>query len=106
MLFLFSCSPSPLNGGSGISQNAPEVVFYAATGEECCGEDPHPVHGAQTADGGFVLCGKSIDSGGNSDGFLLKVGADVPQGKAVHKEGGGRGAPRSLRKHQKTMETQ
>ena len=52
-LFL-SCSSESLDSGNGVSSNAPEVLFYTATGEDCCGEDPHPVHGVETSDGGFV----------------------------------------------------
>ena len=44
------------------------VTFYLGLGEDCCGEDPHPVHGIATAD---ELCtvDEVIDSGGNWDSF-------------------------------------
>ena len=59
---------------TGVSKDAPEVVFYAGLNEECCGEDPHAVHGLQTPDGGYVLAGKSIDSGQSWQGFAVKIG--------------------------------
>ena len=83
---LLSCSLDVRNSGNGVSSNAPEVVFYTATGEDCCGEDPHPVHGVETSDGGFVVCGKSIDSEGNTDGFLLKIGPSIPEGNTFMEE--------------------
>ena len=39
----------------GRPKNSPKEIFYAATSETCCGEDPHAVHGIETPDGGFVL---------------------------------------------------
>ena len=59
--------------GDGITGEAPGVRAYAALGEECCGEDPHPVHGTQAANGSYILCGKSIDADGNADGFLVNI---------------------------------
>ena len=53
------------------SANAP-IAFYAALGEDCW-RGPHPVHGIGTRDGGVVLVGKSITSGGWG-GFAVKVG--------------------------------
>ena len=58
----------------------PGVETYIATGESCCGEDPHPVHGIEVTDGSFILCGKSVDSGGEIDGFLVKFKAPFPGG--------------------------
>ena len=84
-LFL-SCFANYVNFGNGLSSNAPGVIFYIAIGEDCCGEDPHPVHGVETLDGGFVLCGKSIDSEGNWDGFLLKIGPSIPEGNTFMEE--------------------
>ncbi len=62
------------------SADAPDTIFYAATGEACCGEDPHAVHGIQTPDGGFVLSGKSLDAEGEWQGFAVKFPADLPSG--------------------------
>ena len=79
-LFRFACSPPGTDTGDGTSEGAPDVLWYAATGEGCCGEDPHPVHGAETSDGGFVLVGKSADSDGSINGFMMKIGPDIPSG--------------------------
>ena len=54
---------------------SPAASSYLGLGEDCCGEDPHPVHGIQTSDGGYVLVGKSADASGATDGFILKVKA-------------------------------
>ncbi|MEC9465934.1 MAG: hypothetical protein VX834_09125 [Myxococcota bacterium] len=64
---------SAAHADTGVSPHAPEVTFYLGLGEDCCGEDPHPVHGIATADGGYAIVGKVIDNGGNWDGFLVKV---------------------------------
>lgn len=58
---------------TGVSAKAPALSFYAGIGEGSFGEDPHPVHGTQTADGGYVVGGKSLDTGGAWEGFILKV---------------------------------
>ena len=49
---------SQLQKKLGRPNNSPKEIFYAATSETCCGEDPHAVHGIETPDGGFVLTGK------------------------------------------------
>ena len=54
---------------------APTATSYLGLGEDCCGEDPHPVHGIVTSDGGYVLVGKSGDASGATDGFILKLKA-------------------------------
>jgi hypothetical protein len=77
---LSACDTSEKSTDDGYSDNAPDVSFYAAMGEECCGEDPHSVHGVETTDGGFVLCGKSIDESGGRDGFIVKIGSSLPTG--------------------------
>ena len=64
----------------GISDTAPSMLAYAGIGEDCCGEDPHPVHGVPTADGGYVVCGKAIDAGGQWEGFVTKVGPGLTPG--------------------------
>ena len=64
-VFFISCTSESPDFGDGVSLHAPEVLFYTTTGEDCCGEDPHPVHGVETSDGGFVVCGKSVDAQGN-----------------------------------------
>ena len=79
-----ACAPPELDSSdeNGHSAAAPELLFYGAMGEACCGEDPHPVHGISTPDGSFILGGKSIDANGNSDGFIVKIGPTLPTGVA------------------------
>ena len=78
-----STGDSAAGGGGGAS----DFVFYVAAGEECCGEDPHPVHGVETPDGGFVLCGKIIDAKGGSDGFVMKLSPPFPAKPTLLGEG-------------------
>ena len=61
------------NAQTGVSPNAPPVSSYVGFDETCCGEDPHPVHGAVTPDGGYVLVGKTITANGGWGGFGLKI---------------------------------
>ena len=70
ILLLFA---SPGLADTGVSPGAPQITFYAGIGEDCCGEDPHPVHGIQSPDGGYLAVGKSADNGGNIEGFVVKV---------------------------------
>lgn len=65
---------------TGVSAHAPSIVFYAGIGEDCCGEDPHAVHGLQAPDGGYIVGGKSIDAAGEWQGFAVKVGPPAPRG--------------------------
>ena len=44
--------------------------------EDCCGVDPHPVHGAMLSDGSVVMVGKSAASGDRIAGFATRW---VPQ---------------------------
>ena len=37
---------------------------------------------------GFLLSGKSLDSEGNNDGFLVKIGSPLPTGSVYLEEGG------------------
>lgn len=62
--------------GGGAASAAPKVVFYAGMDGDCCGEDPHPVHGHPTPDGGYVVGGKSIDAGQGWQGFAVKIGPE------------------------------
>ena len=71
---------SQLQKKLGSSKNSPKEIFYAATSETCCGEDPHAVHGIETPDGGFVLTGKSLDRDGEWQGFAVKFPANIPSG--------------------------
>ena len=71
---------SQLQKKLGRPNNSPKEIFYAATSETCCGEDPHAVHGIETPDGGFVLTGKSLDRDGEWQGFAVKFPANIPSG--------------------------
>jgi len=77
---VLGCGPDGYTQGNGISEDAPMVVSYSAMGYECCGDDPHPVHGVESSDNGFILVGKSIDSEGGLDGFVVKIGSELPAG--------------------------
>jgi hypothetical protein len=84
---LLGCSGSKTTESKNYP-NTPDVSFYAGTGEDCCGEDPHPVHGIEATDGSFILCGKSIDAEGSTDGFLLKVDPTALSGMVFLEEEG------------------
>ena len=58
------------------------VAFAGAAGDL---EDPHPVHGIETSDGGFVFVGKALECGDScgagqsssaTEAFALKISAD------------------------------
>ena len=66
------------NAQTGVSPNAPKVSFYIGLTESCCGEDPHPVHGIATPDGGSVVVGKTITPNGGWGGFAIKIGPPLP----------------------------
>ena len=83
---LIACGTESKNHGS--SEEAPESAVYAAIGEDCCGEDPHPVHGIEATDGSYILCGKNMDSEGNMDGFIVKVDTSSLAGTVFLEEGG------------------
>ncbi|MGB0591799.1 MAG: hypothetical protein ACPGU1_19140 [Myxococcota bacterium] len=68
---------------TGVSANAPGVDFYVGLTESCCGEDPHPVHGIATDDGGYLSVGKTVSSGDGWGGFAVKIGPPDPMGIGV-----------------------
>ena len=76
-LILIYCTSTAEANQTGVTEGAPALSFYVGIGEGSFGEDPHPVHGTQTSDGGYVVGGKSLDAGGEWEGFVLKV---VPSG--------------------------
>lgn len=61
------------SNSDGVSNNAPSKDFYVGLDEGCCGEDPHPVHGVEVENQGFVGVGKNSDSNGSTDGFIFKT---------------------------------
>ena len=75
LIFIFTGTAT---AQSGVSSSAPGVAFYVGMGESCCGEDPHPVHGIETGDGGYLVLGKTIAQNGSWGGFAVKVGPPQP----------------------------
>ena len=73
---------------SALSLNAPELEFYVGLTESCCGEDPHPVHGIATPDGGYLVVGKTLAKAEGWGGFALKLGPPAPMGNGVLLEPG------------------
>ena len=71
VFFLCSC----LSQDAGDSTPLNDKV-YVGLGEECCGEDPHPVHGTHMENGSYVLVGKSIDVQGGTKGFVVQINTD------------------------------
>lgn len=71
---------------SGVSANAPSVSFYVGMSESCCGEDPHPVHGIETGDGGYLVVGKTAASNDSWGGFAAKIGPPKPLGTGEYLE--------------------
>jgi hypothetical protein len=82
MIIIMICSVHA-HSQTGVSQNAPSVEFYVGLGESCCGEDPHPVHGISTSDGGYVVVGKTEAGNGKWGGFAAKIGPPEPLGNGV-----------------------
>ena len=64
-----------------IGEVLPKTKLYAVTDGFCCGgeeSDPHAVHGFEVMNNGFVLSGKSIDSEGTEEGFVIKFPDNLP----------------------------
>ena len=64
-----------------IGEVLPKTKLYAVTDGFCCGgeeSDPHAVHGLEVINNGFVLSGKSIDSEGSEEGFVIKFPDNLP----------------------------
>ena len=63
------------DSSTDMDQKAPGTISFNVTTGECCGgeeADPHAVHGLETDDQAFILSGKSADSEGARDGFVLR----------------------------------
>ena len=86
-LLTLACSSNGEFNGDGVSEYAPNVQMYIGMGEDCCGEDPHPVHGVEASDGAFVLGGKFIDSGGTPNGFVVKLSSVSSEHPKLLEEG-------------------
>ena len=66
---------------NAFSEGLPHTKLYAVTDGFCCGgeeSDPHAVHGFEVMNNGFVLSGKSIDSAGTEEGFVIKFPNNLP----------------------------
>jgi hypothetical protein len=63
-----------------IEGSAPSLRSWSGA-MDCCGEDPHPVHGTVLTDGSAVLVGKSDAGWGETAGFVTRW--VVPEGPAV-----------------------
>ena len=66
---------SATDGPTDKDQAAPNTISFNVTTSECCGgeeADPHAVHGLETDDQAFILSGKSADSEGARDGFVVR----------------------------------
>ena len=66
---------------NAFSEGLPHTKLYAVTDGFCCGgeeSDPHAVHGFEVMNNGFVLSGKSIDSEGTEEGFVIKFPDNLP----------------------------
>ena len=50
---------------------APELVSWSGS-TNCCGEDPHAVHGAVLSDGSVLLVGKAMSEDGQVNGFASR----------------------------------
>lgn len=53
----------------------PVVVFYHLYNLGIV-KDPHPVHGIETLDGGFVVVGKGFDDAGDEEAFAVRIDAE------------------------------
>jgi len=65
-----------VDGADGIAGPAPCVESYLGVwASDATGLDPHPVHGLQAQDGGFVAVGFSVEkeTSPEKDGFLVKT---------------------------------
>ena len=66
---------SATDGPTYKDQGAPNTISFNVTTSKCCGgeeADPHAVHGLETDDQAFILSGKSVDSKGAHDGFVVR----------------------------------
>mgnify|MGYP004127013911 CR=1 FL=1 len=70
--------------GAVVDENAPALLSWSGA-MDCCGEDPHPVHGAILSDGSVVMVGKAMADGGDTTGFVTRwmVPNAPPEGRYV-----------------------
>ena len=66
-----------------LGQSQPPTHSYYVLDGTCCGgedSDPHAVFGIEASDG-YILLGKSIDSGGSENAFAVKLSKKLPKEK-------------------------
>ena len=66
-----------------LGQSQPSKYSYYVLDGSCCGgedSDPHAVFGIEASDG-YILLGKSIDTGGLENAFAVKISKRLPKGK-------------------------
>ena len=71
LIFIFSFLYIPL----ALGQSQPSKYSYYVLDGNCCGgedSDPHAVFGIEASDG-YILLGKSIDTGGLESAFAVKL---------------------------------
>jgi hypothetical protein len=70
-VLLASCTNVDALTQSVVFGDAPALVSWSGA-QDCCGEDPHPVHGAWLDDGSVVMVGKSAANGAETAGFITR----------------------------------
>lgn len=68
---LTGCGPGAPLTESVTTGDAPALVSWSGA-SDCCGEDPHPVHGALLGDGSVVMVGKAASGGSQTAGFITR----------------------------------
>ena len=87
-IVLMGCRGGEKSEGPDVELAVTEVVDGAAPhlrswsgSMDCCGEDPHPLHGTVLRDGSVVMVGKAVARDGEPAGFVTQWRA--PDGPAV-----------------------
>lgn len=71
LVVLIGCGPVAPAAESVTTGAAPALISWSGA-QECCGEDPHPVHGAILGDGTVVMVGKAAGGGSQTAGFITR----------------------------------
>lgn len=74
-------APSPAPAGEEVLDGTPPTLRSWSGSAGCCGEDPHPVHGAVLPDGSVVMVGKAAVGDDQTAGFITRWRA--PEGPAT-----------------------
>ena len=82
LLLTEGCETStPEPAGEEVLDGTPPTLRSWSGSAGCCGEDPHPVHGAVLADGSVVMVGKAAAAADQTAGFITRWRA--PEGPAT-----------------------